>query len=253
MLYAPLVSFWCRSDVVCRHDVDKFWSIFVDFLSILVDFCWFWSIFVDFFVDIMSTQKSVSIWSRYMSFDVVDINSTCTRPKWTSNQHTIDKKRQKTTKTTKIDVDIMSTQKSVSTSCRRKISWFLLFFVDGMSIPCRFLSISCYFLSISCRWHVSNMRSTNYPYFVDWCQFFVVFCWRHQNDINFDVDFMSTIQFFFVCFLKFFSFLTYVDMVWTLKKIYRFTMISKRYCFLSYIIRKDTIGMTQSVHSNKNR
>ena len=47
---------------------------------------------------------------------------------------------------------------------------------------------------------------------------------RHQNDINFDVDFMSTTHNFF--FWKFFSFLTHVDKVWTLRKIYIFTMTS---------------------------
>ena len=235
-----LMSVWCCLSTWCR-------PILVDFCRLMVDFGWFWSIFVD----VLSTScrhKNLCRHEvercRFMSSTKIDMSLTKMDIRSTYN-------RQKTTKIMSFDVDIISTQKSVSISCRHEISQFLLFFVDCMLIWCPFWSNSCRFLSISCRWHVSNMRSTNYPYFINWCQFLVVFFGRHQNDINFDVDFMSTTHNFF--FWKFFSFLTHVDKVWTLRKIYIFTMKSKRYWFSSHNIRKDTIGMTQSVHSNKTR
>ena len=124
--------------------------------------------------------------------------------------------------------------------CRWYVS-HMSFFVDLMSI---FVDL----MSLTCVEHEIDKLSIFYQLMSIFVRFFFG---RHQNDINFDVDFMSTTHNFF--FWKFFSFLTHVDKVWTLRKIYIFTMKSKRYWFSSHNIRKDTIGKTQSLNSNKTR
>ena len=112
---------------------------------------------------------------------------TWDRQKTTWDWHTIDKKHEilrRHNVDTDFCVDIMSTSIFVV---------FVVFFVDGMLIWCPFWSSTCRFLSISCRWHVSNMRSTNYPYFINWCQFLVVFFWTtsewHKFWCRLHVDF----------------------------------------------------------------
>ena len=170
-LFVVLVSVWCRLSTWCRQILVDFCRLFVDFgrfLLILVDFG---RLFVDFFVDIMSTQKSVSIWSRFMSSDVVDINSTYTRPKWTSDQHAIDKKRQK-------PWNFVSTWYRHRFLCRYDVDIKIHDF-------CRFLSMVCWSDVHFGRVHVNFCRS----HVVDMCR-----TWDRQiiHILSIDVSFWST-------------------------------------------------------------
>ena len=123
-MHAPCVvpmSVWCRLSTWCR-------PILVDFGSILVNFGRLWSILVDMMSTFLSTSCRHQILCRHevvlvdlMSSTKIDMSLTKIDIRSTYN-------RQKTTKIMNFDVDIMSTQKSVSISCRHEISCFFVVF-----------------------------------------------------------------------------------------------------------------------------
>ena len=93
---------------------------------------------------------------RHMSTTWDRQKSTCTRPKWTSDQHTIDKKRQKSW-------ILMSTSYRHKNLCRYHVDTkfhgfcrFLSFFVDGMLIWCPFWSSICWVYVDDIRRHEST-------------------------------------------------------------------------------------------------
>ena len=107
----------------------------------------------------------------------------------------------------KICVDIMSTW---------NFMFFVVFcrlYVDPMSILVKLMSIL-----VDDIWSTKiDIRSTYNRQIIHILSIDVNFFWRHENDINFDDDFMSTTHNFF--FWKIFSFFTHVVKVWILRKI----------------------------------